>query len=170
MFGVDHELVSQIKLAEIVGYSVRQINRLLNHPECPGVENDLYDVEEWTEFLAIHGRKSPATFRKVELEAQKVEIHNRRQLWKHECEQRVWTRNADLAPDIQAFDQELMRLVRDSLEEIIPRRGAGKSREELQRLGRDQVDRIFAAIQRGEAELSEKYPLPPSPQEASPAQ
>ncbi len=164
---MDHELVSQKELAELVGYSVRQISRLLNHPECPGVENDLYDVEEWTEFLAVHGRKSPATTRKAELEAQKLEIHNRRQLWKHECDQKQWTRNTELAPEIQSFDQELIRLVRDSLEEIIPRRGAGKTRDELQRLGRDQVDRIMSAIQRGEAELTDKFPAPP---EATPAQ
>ncbi len=154
------ELVSQQDLARIVGYTPRQIRRLLEHPSCPGKIDDLYHVEEWTEFLATHGRKAPAATRKAELEAEKLEIHNRRQLWKHECEKRVWTRNVDIAPAIQRFDDEIIRLLRESLEKTIPRLGAGKSEDALRVIGKSEVDRIMTAIHRGNAELIATFPVP----------
>lgn len=160
----DHsDLVTQQELARLVGYSDRQIRRLLDHPACPGKEGDLYDVEEWTNFLATHGRKAPDETRKAKLEAERLEIGNNRARWKFSTERGHWTRNVDISPDVQRLDDEIIRLVRDALEVVIPRKGAGKTAEELKALGIAEVDRIMAAIHRGQSSIAAKFPVPTDP-------
>ncbi len=158
------ENVTQKQLAQILGYDERQIRRWQKHPEAPPKTNGGYDVAAWKTFAAAHGRKSPSE-RKADLEAEKLEIHNERQRFKHECEQGAWTPNTVIEPALMQFSQALLSHLENLLERRLPVAWANKTAAELKELGRQEFDTFTRRIQTGCEQIKAQFPVPTEEEE-----
>lgn len=146
------KLVNRRKLAQLLNYTERQITRLQKHPECPGrVDDKLYDYALWRDFVDTYGRKS-AVEKKAELEAERLEIHNERQWFKHECEMKQWTPNSVIATEITRLANEFFAALKHTFEDKLPPRLINRTPDEVRMVLQEEMDALLLRIHSGPAE------------------
>lgn len=149
---------SIVELADALKVSRQTIYNWQQLPGCPAARSSgNYYVQEWRAFQSDLGTteegQAPG---KKGLEERLLKTKCEQAEFKLERERGEWTHNSVIADEINRLANELTSLVKHTLEERVPTRGAGKKIEELRGVCREELDRLMLRIHAGPEEVTEK--------------